>query len=191
MNKQQMKLENPKRLEELNPKSTLERIGLKGTHVLCDIGAGSGVFTVPAAKMTEKVVYALETNPEMLKIIEEKANNDKIRNIEYVYVDGDRFNIEEKSVDLVLLVTVLHEIEEKTVFMKEVERLLNDQGKIAVIEFHKRETPMGPPLSHRISKEDVLSALHDLEFEAQDDFKLGDNYYCLTFIRKISDKMLR
>ncbi|MGE4273417.1 MAG: class I SAM-dependent methyltransferase [Desulfitobacterium sp.] len=184
MNKQQMKLENPRRLEELNPQVTLERIGLKRSHVLCDIGAGSGIFTLPAAKMTEKVVYAVETNPEMLKIIEEKAKDEKVSNVEYIYVDNGRFDIKEKSVDLVLLVTVLHEIENKTVFMKEVERLLNDKGKIAVIEFHKHETPMGPPISHRISKEDVLSVLHEIDFEVQDDFELGENFYCLLFTRK-------
>ncbi|WP_018306909.1 class I SAM-dependent methyltransferase [Desulfitobacterium hafniense] len=184
MNKQQNKLENPKRLEELNPKVTLERIGFKENYVLCDIGAGSGVFTIPAAKMTENVVYALEANPEMLKIIEGKANDEMITNINYIYVDSDHFNIKAKSVDVVLLVTVLHEIEGISSFMKEVERLLNDYGKIAVIEFHKRETPMGPPISHRISKEEVLAALHDIDFESQDDFELGDNFYCITFTRK-------
>ncbi|AGA67888.1 methylase involved in ubiquinone/menaquinone biosynthesis [Desulfitobacterium dichloroeliminans LMG P-21439] len=184
MDKKQMKLENPKRLEELNPQGTLKRIGFQRSHVLCDIGAGSGIFTLPAAKMTDEVVYAVEANSEMLKIIEGKAKDEKINNIKYVYVEDDHFDIKGKSVDFVLLVTVLHEIEGKSVFMKEIERLLNDQGKIAVIEFHKRETPMGPPIPHRISKEDVLSALADIDFEVQDEFELGENFYCLTFARK-------
>ena len=38
------KFENPARLDELSPESTLIRAGLSEGMSLCDIGAGTGIF---------------------------------------------------------------------------------------------------------------------------------------------------
>ena len=81
MNQLQMKLENPTRMEELKPEDTLRRIGLQGNHVLSDIGAGSGIFAIPAAKITSNTVYALDINVEMLSLINDKAKQEGITNM--------------------------------------------------------------------------------------------------------------
>jgi precorrin-6B methylase 2 len=70
------RFENPERIKELNPAKTLKRIGLKNGDIICDIGAGSGIFYIPAAKLTSNLVYSLEINDEMLKIIDEKARKE-------------------------------------------------------------------------------------------------------------------
>ena len=44
------KFENPARLDELRPESTLRRAGFSEGMSLCDIGAGTGIFSVAAAK---------------------------------------------------------------------------------------------------------------------------------------------
>ena len=183
MNHKRTKFENPMRLEELKPIETLKRIGLLDNHILCDIGAGSGIFTIPAAKITKNKVYALEINDEMLSIIGEKANTEGATNIELIKVKDTHFDIIDHSIDVVLLVTVLHEINNTTVFLEEVETVLDDNGKIVVIEFHKRETPMGPPIGHRMGKDEVIGQLKNAGFIVRENFDLGDNFYCLVFLR--------
>ena len=181
MNNKQMKLESPVRIQELNPIETLKKIGLQEDHTLCDIGAGSGLFTIPAAKLTTQKVYALEINDEMLSIIREKAKTQGLTNIETIKVTGDHLDIVDNSIDIALLVTVLHEIQNKTILIEEIKRLLKDNGKIAVLEFHKRETPMGPPVNHRLGKDETTALLTKAGFVFDLDFDLGDNYYCLVF----------
>lgn len=176
----QAKLENPVRLAELNPPGTLARIGIGSTDVICDIGAGSGIFTIPAAGMTENKIYALEADEEMLKIIRRKAELEKLSNIEPILVEGDRIRIMDETADLVLMATVLHEIENKKDFLKEVNRILKSDGRIAIIEFFKHETPFGPPVPHRIAREDVDLMMESSGFSASDEFELGDNFYCLV-----------
>ena len=39
------KFENPERIAELNPRQTLQAVGFKRGMTLCDIGAGTGLFT--------------------------------------------------------------------------------------------------------------------------------------------------
>jgi len=184
MNEKQIKLERPERLEELNPTETLRNIGLTENHIVCDIGAGSGIFTIPAARIGKKV-YALEISDEMLMIIREKVNRESISNIEFIKVDDAGFDVEDKTADIALLVTVLHGIPEKTAFLHEVKRILKDTGRLAVLEFHKRETPMGPAVERRLGKEDVIDVLKDVGLVESFYFDLGENFYCLVF-EKIS-----
>ena len=186
MNKKQMKYENPLRLKELNPMVTLTRIGLQDNQVLCDIGAGSGIFTIPAAKITKNKVFALEINDEMLALIGEKAKNENIENIELIHVQENKFDLEDNSVDIVLMVTVLHEIENPKIFLKEIKRVVKENGKVAIIEFFKRETPMGPSVDHRMEKEEVIRLLYTIGMEVYEEFVLGDNFYCVVFQEKVS-----
>lgn len=181
MSNKQMKYENPMRLQELNPMETLRRIGLQERDVLCDIGAGSGVFTLPAANITRGRVYALDINEEMLSVIDEKAKTENLQNIELVHVEGSHFNLLDHSINVVLLVTVLHEIDSPKIFLDEVKRVLVKDGKVAIIEFHKRSTPMGPPIGHRIDKEEVVRLLSSIELKVQEEFELGENFYCMVF----------
>jgi len=76
------KLERPERVRELNPSGTLERLNFGSADVLCDIGAGSGLFTLAAAQMSSQTVYALDINPRMLETIEAKAVAAGLGNIE-------------------------------------------------------------------------------------------------------------
>lgn len=184
MNERYLRFENPVRLAELRPHETLQKIGLKDDGVLCDIGAGTGIFTIPAAAMTKKLVYAVEISDGMLQIIQDKVDAKDIHNIKLIKSQNDRLSIDNNSVDVVLMVTVLHEISDKSVILKEVRNVLKENGTFAVIEFHKRETPMGPPVPHRISKNELIDILDHEDFALREDFDLGENFYCLVFIRK-------
>ena len=181
MQDMQAKLENPARLAELNPEYTLRRIGLNDGDALCDIGAGSGIFTIPAARLTRGMVYAIELRADMLNIIAEKARAASLDNVVPMLSDGASYAVADGAADIALAVTVLHEIADKAAFLKEVKRLLKPGGRMAVIEFHKRETPMGPPVARRLSKEDVGAVFADAGFATCDAFDLGDNFYCMVF----------
>lgn len=181
MTNKKLKLENPARIAELKPVETLKKIGLKEDSVVCDIGAGTGIFTIPAASITKKMVYALDIDDEMLSTIEQKSKDKTIKNIELIKVNGNQFEVKDKIADIILLVTVFHEIENKEVFLGELKRILNNLGKIAVIEFHKRATPMGPPVDHRIANEEVKRLFTKYGFSVNQDFDLGENFYCSVF----------
>ena len=177
----QMRLENPERLLELDPYGTLKRINVDSDDVICDVGAGSGIFTIPAAQLTRNRVYALETDNEMLEAIEEKAKNEGLLNIELIRVEDDNIQIKDMTVNIVLLVTVLHEMENKLIFLQEIKRVLKEDGRIMLIEFYKHETPIGPPVSHRIAREEVEKVMGEIGFLNSEEFALGDNLYCLVF----------
>ncbi len=183
MKHKQEKLERPERLAELQPAETLGRVGFEDGQVLADIGAGSGIFAIPAARMTADTVYALDTDPEMLRIIDGKAQREGLTNIKLVQVSGDCFDIEAGAVDLALLVTVLHEIGDKATMLEEIGRILKTGGRILVIEFNKRETSMGPPMAIRLEECETEAVLAAAGFRRTDGFELGGNMYGLVFTK--------
>src|SRR5207244_1192531 len=64
--------EDPKRDEKLQPNRIMDILGIKEGANVADIGAGSGWFTVRAARRvgTSGVVYAIDINRDYLKYID-------------------------------------------------------------------------------------------------------------------------
>ena len=175
------KFESPKRVEELNPKGTLINTGLKGGDVFCDIGTGPGLFTIEAAKITGAKVYAIDTSNDMLEIVAGKAETLRLNNIELINPEGFSYPIEDGFCDYVLLSTVLHEIDDKQALLAEINRILKPGGRLVIIELHKRETPIGPPLSHRISFDETRQLAEEQGFVLWQHESMGENFYLTVF----------
>lgn len=178
------KLENPARVAELDPKSTLMRIGVGKDANICDIGAGSGVFSRAAAGMTRGKVYAVDTDADILKLLAHKAAAEGLGNLITMPVSGFRYGIADGDVELVLMVTALHEIPERNGLFREINRILKDGGRICVIEFRKKDTKMGPPAAVRLSEDETGALLSVHGFSEERRFPLGESMYCMIFRKK-------
>lgn len=181
MEKMIKKLEKEERIKELNPKGTLERLGFKESQTFCDIGAGTGIFTVEAAKISSGNVYALDISEDMLKVINEKAKTERFENIFTIIVDSEILNLPSESCDLVLLSTVLHEIDNKSPMIREIKRVLNKNGKLAIIEFYKVDAPYGPPVDEKISPEEMDDILGEENLNLLDSFEISERFYCRVY----------
>jgi len=177
------RFENPARLAELAPAATLARLGFSAQSVLCDIGAGTGVFTLPAAALTSGTVYALDISDDMLSIIARKAAQAGADNVRCVKVTETGFNLPPGVADLVLMCSMLHGMPDKPRFLSDAAALLKPEGRIAVIEFHYRETPMGPPVPRRLGPDDLTRFAPAAHLSRADMFDLGDNFYCAVFTK--------
>jgi len=182
MNKNKIdKLDNPKRIEELNPEDTLKRLGMGADSVIFDYGAGSGVFAIAACEFTGKPVYAFDIDEASIDAITQKANQLRIENI--VTLNKEGFDKLKKDIwaDIVILSAVYHEINNKDVLFTDLSDILKENGKIAVIEFQKTETPMGPPPERRISIKDLKEQFSKRGFTCDFNFVLGNNFYLAVF----------
>lgn len=168
------KLEDPKRTGELNPPETLKRIGLKKDGAFCDIGAGTGIFTFAAAEQTQSDIYAVEISDAFFQILQAKRLESKADKVQLL---KDVRDVPSNSCGTVLLCTVLHELEDIQAMMREIKRILRPEGVLAVIEFHKRQTPLGPPEVRRISPGQVEEILKQCGLCQKEYFELGENFY--------------
>ena len=61
--------------------------------------------------------------------------------------------------DLVLVVNVFHHVPEKAAYLRRLQAALRPGGRLAIIDFHKRELPVGPPVDHKFAREDCLEQI--------------------------------
>jgi ubiquinone/menaquinone biosynthesis C-methylase UbiE len=175
------KFESKIRLKELKPYETLLEIGLEKDHVFCDIGAGTGIFSFAASGITSNKIYAIEISEEMIELLMKRKKEGNVNQLEILKGDQDTLPIEANSVDRVLLATVFHELEAPEKILKEIKKIMKDNGLLAIIEFHKKETPMGPPVKHRISKKELEEICIKNNFEKVKTIDLGKNFYLSIF----------
>ncbi len=175
------KFESQKRIAELNPKDTLIKAGFKENMILCDIGAGTGIFSFPATEISSNDIYAIEISDDMIELLKSRITDQNIKNLNVEKVDSAILPLDSNTCDMVIMVTVLHELENKEFTISEIKRILKKKGRLMIIEFHKRKTPTGPPISHRISEEYTEEMCNSNGLKFIEKFILGDNFYCLVF----------
>ncbi len=177
------KFETPARLAELAPAETLKRLGFGAQSVLCDIGAGTGIFTFAAAALSREPIYALDVSDDMLGIIARKAAQVGADNVRCVKVTEAGFNLPPGVADMVLMCSMLHGMPDKPRFLSDAAALLKPEGRIVIIEFHYRETPMGPPVIRRLGPDELTRIAAAAHLSRADMFDLGDNFYCAVFTK--------
>ncbi len=173
-------LDSQDRKKFLNPDSILDRIGLDREMVLVDLGCGTGFFTIPASLRVKKV-YALDVQQEMLDILQDKIKKQKIANIEPILSEESSIPLPDGSIDILLMVNVFHELEDRSAILEEGKRVLSSRGKLAIVDWKKIEMDFGPPVEERLAEEEIISICKDSDFEFVERADAGPYNYLLVF----------
>jgi ubiquinone/menaquinone biosynthesis C-methylase UbiE len=82
-------------------------------------------------------------------------------------------------VDVALLAFVLHEANNRIIFLKEVKRLLRVGGSLLVLEWRKMVEDKGPPIEERIDENEASAAIESATFKITDSFNLNISHYVI------------
>jgi ubiquinone/menaquinone biosynthesis C-methylase UbiE len=157
-------LDDPKRLFFENPEVILSESGVESGDVVADIGCGIGFFTLPLARFVGEngKVFALDTSPTMIKELRKRTRN--LKQVRPIHSQENKFALENESVNFVLLVNMVHELEDWKLFFKEVKRILTPGGRVCVVDFKRKKMEMGPPLRVRVTKNRLRGMLRQSGF---------------------------
>jgi ubiquinone/menaquinone biosynthesis C-methylase UbiE len=144
-------LNQPERENWQKPHEVVQALALRPTDVVADIGAGSGYFARRFAGHVAKV-YAVDIDADLLKIAGEGAP----ANLATVLAAADDPRLPPHSVDLIFFCDVLHHIENRGAYLPKLRLALKPGGRIVNIDFYKRQLPIGPPVSMKLSEEQVV-----------------------------------
>jgi ubiquinone/menaquinone biosynthesis C-methylase UbiE len=114
----------------------LPRLGLEEGYTVLEIGPGTGLFTVEAARAvgSEGKVYALDVNPAMLARVLMRAESMGLKNVAPLHGDARSIPLAPGSVHIAFMVGVLGEIPDRGLALREIYRVLKPGGLLSVTE---------------------------------------------------------
>lgn len=115
----------------------LKAVGLKPGMTVADIGAGTGLFTIPFAAATgpEGKVYAVEISQKFLDHIKVRAEKENAPTVRTVLCTDRSVELPEASVDIAFLCDVYHHFEHPQDSLKSLHHALKPGGIVVLIDF--------------------------------------------------------
>jgi len=132
--------EDPKRDERLQPNRVMDILGIREGSNVADIGAGSGWFTVRAARRVGRAgtVYAVDINRDYLKYIDDRAQREALPNIKTILGKDDDPLLPAQTIDAVLLLKTYHEIAQPIRLLKRTREALRSGSLLGIIDRNGR-----------------------------------------------------
>jgi arsenite methyltransferase len=179
-------LDDPKRDAYQKPQEVMGALGLKAGEVIADIGAGSGYFTFRLAHHVgdRGKVYAVDVSPDMIRHINRRIRELKAKNGVSILADPDDPLLPEGSVDRFFFSDSWHHIENQTKYLSLMKKILKPGGEIIMIDFHKKELPVGPPMQMKIAREDLIKQMGTNGFGLTKEHTFLPYQYYLVFVPK-------
>jgi SAM-dependent methyltransferase len=172
--------ESPGRDERLQINRVMDVLGIASGKSVADVGAGSGWFTVRAAKRVGESgqVYAVDINPEAIRYISERMQKEHLRNVKTILSKPDDPMLPSDSVDAVLLLKTYHEVARPVTLMRNLRTALRPGAKVGVIDRN------GNGEDHGVESDVVIREAKEADYRLIEryDFVKGDKMdYFLVF----------
>jgi ubiquinone/menaquinone biosynthesis C-methylase UbiE len=173
--------DSPGREDRLQINRVMDILGIAPGKAVADIGAGSGWFTVRAAKRVGGggLIYAVDINPEAIRYVSERARKEQLQNVKTILGKADNPLLPTGSVDAVLLLKTYHEVAQPVALLQNLRASLRSGAKIGIIDRN------GNGENHGVGRDVVIREAKEAGYKLveQYDFVKGDKMdYFLVFV---------
>lgn len=158
--------EDARRAKNLQIDRVMDILKISEGKSVADLGAGSGWFTVRAAKRVgaNGKVYAVEINREYINYINDRAKKESFSNIQTVLGTEDNPKLGDDSVDAALILKTYHEIGQPVKVLRALRKSLKKDALLGIIDRG------GKGDDHGFDKEKVIEEAKRAGFEKVDDY---------------------
>ncbi|HET7890493.1 MAG TPA: class I SAM-dependent methyltransferase [Candidatus Sulfotelmatobacter sp.] len=175
--------DSPGREDRLQINRVMDILGIAPGKAVADIGAGSGWFTMRAAKRVGSTgaVYAVDINPEAVRYIDGRARKEGFQNVKTILSQPDNALLPPNSVDAVLLLKTYHEVAQPVRLLQTLRAGLRPGAKVGIIDRN------GNGEDHGVGREIVIREAREAGYKLLDqyDFVKGDKMdYFLVFTQE-------
>ncbi|MCZ6658792.1 MAG: class I SAM-dependent methyltransferase [Gammaproteobacteria bacterium] len=159
-------LERPGREREERTDLLIERLPLNADSVVADIGAGTGYFSFAVAeRVPEGKVLAVDIQPEMLAIIDEKKRANGVTNVQPVKGTITDPALPSATVDLIFIVDAYHEFSHPREMGEGMFTALKPGGRIVLIEYRMEDRSVPIKRLHKMSEAQAKKEMRVLGFQ--------------------------
>ena len=178
-------LDSPERIKGLRVDEVVARLELRPGQVVADLGAGSGPFVVPFAKAVGPTgkVYAVEIDRGFFPYIDRRAREAGVTNVQTVAGEFTDPKLPAADVDVAFMHDVLHHIEDRPGYLKNLAKYLKPGARLAIIDYNPLQSPHADDPTLRIAKEQAAFWLADAGFRAVRDVELFPDKWFIVYGR--------
>lgn len=174
---------NTNRVIWQKPNVVIDFMGDISDKVVADIGAGTGYFAFRLARKAKKVI-AIDINQSFIEYLDsarvmELPEADQVK-LEARFAEADDPNLAPGEADFVIMVNTYMWIEapDRVAYLRKIRAALPEGGKILILDFKKKRTPLGPAQENRVPLYVVEENLIEAGFsEVQTNDKALDYQY--------------
>ena len=161
------------------PEQIMDAVGVCAGMKIGEAGAGEGYLTFHLAKRVgeQGIVFANEISEGDLETIRRRAGREGVSNIVPVLGDIDDPLFPEKNLDMVIMVYVLHHLDQPIEFLENLEAYLKPGAPVVIVEKNHDTERTHPP--HFMTRNQILDAVEEAEYklERTEDFLPRDTIY--------------
>lgn len=149
-------LDAPARVASLKVDEVIAKLALQPGQTVADLGAGTGAFSVPFARTVgpSGQVYAVEIDSGLVDHIARKATEAKLGNLKTLLGKPADPGLP-APVDLAFMNDVLHHIQDRPAYLKQVVRYLKPTARFAIIDPTPEASPHRGEPALIVSKDDA------------------------------------
>lgn len=170
------------------PDYVISKLGpLKGRTV-ADLGAGSGYFAFRFLKQGARVI-AIDIDSKMIELMNSEVAflpDSLQRNFEVRLAQPTDPGLTESEIDYLFLSNTYPYIEDRVTYFSNLRKAFNPGGKVMIVDFKKKHTPIGPPQSDRLAIGDVEAELIEAGYsiDRSDDTSLSFQYIITASVNR-------
>ena len=175
--------ESPGREQRLHIDRVMDILAIAPGKNVADIGAGSGWFTVRAARRVggSGTVYAVDINPDAIHYIDRRLQKESLRNVKTILSTADDPKLPKETVDAVLLLKTYHEVADPVALLEHLRPALRPGARVGIIDRNGNGT------DHGVSQKIVVSEAARAGYQLKDtyDFVKDDamDYFLVFTVR--------
>lgn len=177
-------LERPERLREERTDLLVAALALREDDIVVDLGAGTGYFSFPlSAYVPDGAVLAVDIQPQMLAIIEQRMTEYGVDNVEPVLGSECDPQLGGRSVDLVLMVDAYHEFSCPREVMEAVVAALTDDGRVVLVEYRGEDPNVGIKPLHTMTLDQAEKEMAAVGLVLDSVSDVLPKQHLMTFVR--------
>ncbi|MDZ5472247.1 methyltransferase domain-containing protein [Bacillus sp. 31A1R] len=131
---------------------------------LMDYGSGTGLVSLELSDLVNHILL-VDSSKQMLEVAKAKIAHKGITNAEVLYSDFTQRTSELKA-DIILLSLVLLHIPDTNKILRELFKILNDGGKLLIIDFDKNDKINHPKVHNGFLHEELTKRLSEVGFKS-------------------------
>ena len=178
-------LDSSQRIAGLKIDEVVAKLRLQSGQAVADIGAGTGLFegALANAVSPKGTVYAVDVDQGLLDHISKRATDLKVSNVRVVLGKFTDPALPVRTIDVALINDVLHHIEDRATYLKNLAGYLKPTGRIAVIDFRPGQGGHLNQPEMRITKEETAAWMAAAGLKPLEEFDLFDDKWFVVYSR--------